>query len=86
MSAVAIALSTPIYAMADTKDSVLFRGIPPGDYKLYVWIKGVPKFFLDNPSRPVHFSDHAVDFGDHPGDDNRRGTDITNDSLVSDRD
>jgi hypothetical protein len=60
MSAVAIALSTPIYAMADTKASVLFRGIPPGDYKLYVWIKGVLKFFLDSLSRPVHLSDRKV--------------------------
>jgi hypothetical protein len=63
MSAVVIALSAPIYAMADTKDSVLLSGIPPGDYKLHVWIEGVPQSFLGGLSRPVHFSDHAVDLG-----------------------
>ncbi|MGA2249042.1 cupredoxin domain-containing protein [Terracidiphilus sp.] len=63
MSAVVIALSTPLYAMADSKDSVLLRGIPPGDYKLSVWIEGVPRSFLDSLSRTVHFSDHTVDLG-----------------------
>jgi hypothetical protein len=63
MSAVVIALSTPLYATADIKDSVLLRGIPPGDYELHVWIEGVPRSFLEGLSRPVHFSDHAVDLG-----------------------
>jgi hypothetical protein len=63
MSAVVIALGTPLYAMADAKDSALLRGIPPGDYKLGVWIEGVPQSFLDGLSRPVHFSDHTVDLG-----------------------
>ena len=63
MSAVVIALGTPLYAMADTKDSVLLRGIPPGDYRLGVWIEGVPQSFLDSLSRPLHFSDHTVDLG-----------------------
>jgi plastocyanin len=63
MSAVVIALGTPLYAEADAKDSVSLRGIPPGDYKLHVWIEGVPQSFLDGLSRPVHFSGHAVDLG-----------------------
>lgn len=63
MSAVVIVLSTPLYAIADTRDSVLLRGIPPGDYKVHVWIEGVPQSFLDGLSRSVHFSDHAVDLG-----------------------
>jgi plastocyanin len=63
MSAVVIALDTPLYAMADMKDSVQLRGIPPGDYKLHVWIEGVPQSFLDGLSRPVHFSNQAVDLG-----------------------
>ncbi|MGC1784174.1 MAG: hypothetical protein WA708_16750 [Acidobacteriaceae bacterium] len=63
MSAVVIALSTPLYAVADTKDSVLLRGIPPGDYKLHVWIEGVAQPFLHGLSRPVHFSNRAVDLG-----------------------
>jgi len=63
MSAVVIALGTSLYAEADTKDSVLLRGIPPGDYKLHVWIESVPQSFLESLSRPVHFSTHMVDLG-----------------------
>jgi hypothetical protein len=63
MSAVVITLNTPLFAVGDAKDSVLLRGIPPGDYKLHVWIEGVPQSFLDDLSRPLHFSHHAVDLG-----------------------
>jgi hypothetical protein len=63
MSAVVIALTTPLYATADESDSILLRGIPPGDYKLHVWIEGVPQSFLDNLSRPMHFSTTMVDLG-----------------------
>jgi plastocyanin len=63
MSAVVIALSTPLYAIADAKDSVLLQDIPPGDYKLHVWIEGVPQSFLDGLSRPLHFSNRAVNLG-----------------------
>ena len=63
MSAVVISADHASFAMADAKDSVLLRGIPPGDYKLHVWIEGVPQSFLDGLSRPMHFSDHVVDLG-----------------------
>lgn len=63
MSAVVIALSTPLYAIADAKDSVLLRDIPLGDYKLHVWVEGIPQSILDGLSHPVHLSEHAVDLG-----------------------
>jgi hypothetical protein len=63
MSAVVIALDTPLYAIADTNDSILLRGIPPGDYKLHVWIEGVPQSFLEGLSRSIHFSIHMLDLG-----------------------
>jgi hypothetical protein len=63
MSAVVIALDTPLYTIADAKDSLLLRDIPPGDYKLHVWIEGVPRSFLEGLSRPVHLSSHTVDLG-----------------------
>jgi hypothetical protein len=64
MSAVVITLNTPLFAVGDAKDSVLLRGIPPGDYKLQVWIEAVPQSFLDGLSRPIHFSTSAVDLGE----------------------
>ncbi len=64
MSAVVVALTTPLYAIADGKDSLLLQGVPSGDYRLHVWIEGVPQSFLDGLSRPVHFSDKRIDLGE----------------------
>ena len=63
MSAVVIALTTPLYAIADANDSFLLRDIPPGNYKLHVWIEGVSQSFLEGLSRPVHFPPLTVDLG-----------------------
>ncbi len=63
MSAVVLALSTPLYAIADAKDSFVLRNIPPGDYKLHLWIEGVPQSVLAGLSRAVHFSSRDVDLG-----------------------
>lgn len=63
MSAVVLALSTPLYAIADARDSFALRHIPPGDYELHVWIEGVPQSVLDGLSRTVHFPPLVVDLG-----------------------
>lgn len=64
MSAVILALSTPLYAVADAHDSFILRGIPPGEYKLHVWIEGVPRPVLDGLTRVVHFPPLTVDLGE----------------------
>ncbi|MGA3048818.1 MAG: hypothetical protein ABSD67_19455 [Terracidiphilus sp.] len=63
MSAVVLALSTPLYAVADTSDAFVLRNIPPGDYNLHIWIEGVPQSLLEHEERRVHFPPLAVDFG-----------------------
>jgi hypothetical protein len=63
MSAVVIALTTPLYAIADANDSFLLRDIPSGNYKLHLWIEGVPQPFLESLSRTVHFPPRTVDLG-----------------------
>lgn len=63
MSAVVLTLTTPLYAIADANDLFVLRNIPPGDYKLHLWIEGVPQPFLESLSRPVHFPSHIVDLG-----------------------
>jgi len=63
MSAVILAVTTPLYAIADAHNSIVLRGIPAGDYKLKIWIEGVPQSFLEGLGRPVHFSTHDVDLG-----------------------
>ena len=63
MSAVVISLSTPLYAVADATDSLAVLNIPPGDYRLHVWIEGVPQHILDGLGRQVHVSSHSLDLG-----------------------
>jgi len=63
MSAVVLALSTPLYAIADANDSFALRNIPAGDYKLHLWVEGVPQPVLDSLSRLVHLSTQTVDLG-----------------------
>jgi hypothetical protein len=63
MSAVILTLTTPLYAVADPHNSVVLRGVPAGDYKLRIWIEGVPQSFLEGLGRTVHFSTHDLDLG-----------------------
>jgi hypothetical protein len=63
MSAVVLALSTPLYAIADTNDSFVLRNIPTGDYDLHLWIEGVPQTVLERLTRLVHLPAGAVDLG-----------------------
>lgn len=63
MSAVVIALSTPLYAVADATDSFIMHNIPPGNYRLHLWIEGVPQPFLDGLGRQVDVSSQDIDLG-----------------------
>jgi plastocyanin len=65
MSAVVLALSTRLYAVADADDAFVLRDIPPGDYRLHVWIEGVPQSTLDGVGRSLHFArGDKVDLGE----------------------
>jgi hypothetical protein len=63
MSAVVLALSTPLYAVADGSNSFVLRDIPPGDYNLHLWIEGVPQSFLEHEGRRVHLPPRELDLG-----------------------
>lgn len=63
MSAVVVALSTPLYAIADANESFVIRDILPGDYTLRVWIEGVPQSTLDKLSHSLHLSFGVTDLG-----------------------
>jgi hypothetical protein len=63
MSAVVLTLSTPVYAIADATDSFVIRDVPHGEYKMHIWIEGVPPAFLDGLSRQVRVSSHELDLG-----------------------
>jgi plastocyanin len=63
MSAVVLALSTPLYAEADSSDSFVLHGIAPGEYKLHLWIEGVPQSSLDALGRTLHVGGSNLDLG-----------------------
>jgi hypothetical protein len=63
MSAVVLTLSTPLYAIADAGDAFALHGIPPGEYKMHIWIEGVPPSFLESLCRTLHISSHDLDIG-----------------------
>jgi hypothetical protein len=64
MSAVILSLATPLYAIADANDAFLLRDIPPGNYKLNLWVEGVPQPALDEFSRTLHITAKTIDLGE----------------------
>ena len=63
MSAVVLALSTPLYDIADTNDAFALADVPPGSYKLHIWIEGAPFAWLDSLTRTIHVSGRTLDLG-----------------------
>jgi hypothetical protein len=63
MSAVVLALSTPLFAVADAENGFVLRDVPPGDYSLHVWIEGAPPSFLEQQTRRMHLASGMVDLG-----------------------
>lgn len=66
MSAVVLTLSTPLFAIADAKDSIVLRNIPPGDYKLRFWIEGIPQPILNRLGHSLHLARGISDLGEIP--------------------
>ena len=64
MSAVIVSLSTRLYAIADPNDSILLHKVPPGDYKMQVWVEGVPQSLLAGLSRRIHVGEGTLDLGE----------------------
>lgn len=53
MSAVVIALATPLYDVAGSGGSFSIHPVPPGAYELHVWIEGSPQPDLDRLRRRI---------------------------------
>jgi len=63
MSAVVLAVATPLYAVAAADGSFALHGIPPGNYRLHLWIEGVPQPVLDGLGRNLHITSTGLDLG-----------------------
>ena len=64
MSAVVLTLSTPLFAVGDAKTAFALHEIPQGDYRLHIWLEGVPQTDLNSLTRAVHVSARVLDLGD----------------------
>jgi hypothetical protein len=64
MGAVVLTLSTPLYSVADKDGRFVLHDVPPGTYKVKVWIEGVPQPALDRLERRVHLPSGPVDLGE----------------------
>lgn len=63
MSAVVVALSTPLYATADSAGAIDIHSVPPGEYELHTWVEGVPQPALDHLTHRVHVNPNGGDLG-----------------------
>lgn len=63
MSAVVVALSTPLYATADPAGAVDIRNVPVGEYELHTWVEGLPPSVLDRLTRHWHVNPNGGDSG-----------------------
>ena len=63
MSAIVIALSTPIFAVADAKSTFQMHDVPPGDYELHLWVEGEMQPALEKLTRRVHIGPGRNDLG-----------------------
>lgn len=64
MSAVILALPTPLYAIADTNGGFQLHDVPVGEYELHVWVEGMPQPALDRLVRDIHLGPTTGDLGE----------------------
>ena len=63
MSAVVLALSTHLYAVADAKGAFQLPDVPAGEYELHLWIEGVAQPSLNKMVRRVHLASGSENLG-----------------------
>ncbi|HEX8926293.1 MAG TPA: hypothetical protein VF786_10900 [Terriglobales bacterium] len=63
MSAVILALSTRLFAVADSTGTVRLSGVPAGDYEMHIWVEGVTQPTLNALTRRVHVGDGVINAG-----------------------
>lgn len=64
MSAVVLALLTPLYAIADGSGTFQLHDVPTGEYEMHLWVEGIPEPDLARFMRDVHIAPGIDDLGD----------------------
>jgi hypothetical protein len=63
MSAVVLALSTPLYASADASGAFQIHNVPAGEYEMHVWVEGIPQPDLARFTRNIHIAADTGNLG-----------------------
>ena len=63
MSAVILALSTRLYATADSSGRFHLAEVPAGDYEVHVWVEGIQQPTLNELTRRIHLTGSPADLG-----------------------
>lgn len=63
MSAVVLALSTPLYSVAESGGTFTIRHVPAGEYELHLWVEGFTQPALDKLTRRVQIGADTGDLG-----------------------
>ncbi|QMV20023.1 hypothetical protein GOB94_16065 [Granulicella sp. 5B5] len=63
MSAVIVALSSPLYAIGGPDNSFVIQNTPAGNYELHLWIEGVSDSTLAHLVRRVHVGSGLTNLG-----------------------
>jgi plastocyanin len=88
MSAVVLALSTPLYSVADKSNTFLISGVPAGEYQVHIWMEGASQSAMEKLNRTVHVSSDNINLGDlhialplasNPAHENKFGQDYERD-------
>lgn len=66
MSAVIIALTSPLYVITTLSVASSIPSVQPGDYALHLWIEGVPQSALETLDRRIHVGSAPLDVGTIP--------------------
>lgn len=64
MSAVVLALSTPLFTVGDAKTDFTIHEVPQGDYRLHIWAEGTTQTYLNGLIKTVHVGVNNVDLGE----------------------
>ena len=63
MSAVILALSTRLFAVADSSGTFHVPSVPAGDYEMHVWVEGISQPTLNALTKRVRVSGGSTDLG-----------------------
>ncbi len=63
MSAVILALTTPLYAIADSSGKFQLHDVASGEYELHLWIEGISETATEKYTRHVRLVSSAGDLG-----------------------